>query len=398
MKILLVSSLYPNAAQPHHGVFVENRLRHLLAMSGFEARVIAPIPWFPFQHPVFGGYAEFARAPRQEMRHGLTILHPRFAVLPKIGMHLAPHSYYHAIRRSYRRLIAEGHRFDLIDAHYFYPDGVAAARLAREVGLPYAITGRGTDLNLIPHYERPRRLIREAAEGASALITVCAALADDLAAIGIDRERIEVLRNGVDLGNFHRDEIGAKALRARLGIERGPVLASVGHLIARKAHDLVIRALADLPDMHLLIAGKGPEEASLRALAASLGLEARVHFLGVLPHEALKTVYSAADILVLASSREGWPNVLLESMACGTPVVASAVNGTPEVIEEPVAGAILPARTPEAIVDEVRRLHARLPDPAAVRAYAERYSWDETSAAQMRLFRAMTGKRESVAS
>lgn len=392
MRILLFSTLYPNAIRPHHGVFVENRLRHLLEKSGWSAHVIAPVPWFPSAHPRFGAWADYARVPAREERHGIAIEHPRYLLPPKVGMLIAPFGMWLAARRAYRRLIAAGERFDLIDAHYFYPDGVAAALLAHDAGLPFSITGRGTDLNLIPRHALPRRMIRRAAERASGLITVCAALADDLAATGIDRERISVLRNGVDLKNFRRDEAEAGKLRARLGVPDVPVLASVGHLIERKGHDLVIRALANIPEAHLLIAGKGPEEKALRGLAASLGLDNRVHFLGVLPHEALSSVYSAADILVLASSREGWPNVLLESMACGTPVVASAVNGTPEVIEDPVAGCILPARTPAAIADAVSLLLDRLPPPADVRRYAEQFSWDSTSDRQMSLFRKMTGQ------
>lgn len=387
MKILVFSTLYPNAERPHHGIFVENRLRHLLAASGYEARVVAPVPWFPSASPRFGRFAGFARVPRREERHGITIDHPRYPVIPKIGMSVAPLLLYHAVRRHVARLVAQA-RFDLIDAHYFYPDGVAAGLLAREFGLPYAVTGRGTDLNLIPQYAIPRRQLRKAAEGAAGLITVCAALAEDLAAIGIPRKRVTVLRNGVDLSVFRRDESGRQALRRTLGLE-GPVIASVGHLIARKGHDLAIKALAQISGAELLIAGAGPDEAALRRLAESLAVDGRVHFLGVLAHDRLKKVYSAADVLMLASSREGWPNVLLEAMACGTPVVATAVNGSPEVVQDRVAGRVVADRTPDALAAATREILSALPDPAAVRAYAERFSWDETSRGQIALFDAI---------
>jgi len=392
MNLLVFSTLYPNAVQPHHGIFVENRLRHLLAESGYEARVVAPVPWFPSGNPTFGRYAELARVPRQEVRHGLAVAHPRYAVIPKLGMSLAPLALYLAGRRAIRRMRAAGYAPDLIDAHYFYPDGVAAAMLAQEFGLPFVVTGRGSDLNLIPRYPLARSMIRWAAAQASGLVTVCAALRDDLAALGVAPGRVTVLRNGVDLDAFRRDPAAATVWRAKVPAD-GPVLASVGHLIPRKAHDLAIRALARLGRGGLIIAGSGPEAPALRRLAETLGVAGRVHFAGAVPHEALPGLYSAADLLVLASSREGWPNVLLESLACGTPVVATAVNGTPEVVRDPVAGRVVAERTPAALAEAVHAVITDPPAPAAVRRYAEGFSWRATSRGQMALFESILDAR-----
>ncbi len=392
MRLLVFSTLYPNAAQPFHGIFVENRLRHLLAESGYDARVVAPVPWFPSAHQRFGSYATFARVPRREHRNGLQVEHPRYPVIPKVGMAGVPFLLYAAARRTVGRLRAQGFDFDLIDAHYFYPDGVAAALLARAFDRPFVVTGRGTDLNLIPRYRIPRRLIRWTAGQAAGLITVCEALRDDLAALGVPEDRVTVLRNGVDLEVFARDPAGRHDLRRHLP-PRAPVLLSVGHLIPRKGHDLAIRALAHLPAASLLIVGRGPEEAALRRLAREAGVAERVRFLGALPHTELKRAYSAADVLVLASSREGWPNVLLESLACGTPVVATAVNGSPEVVRDPVAGRIVAARTPEAIANAVREVLAAAPDPAAVRRYAEGFSWQPIARGQMALFERVLADR-----
>jgi glycosyltransferase involved in cell wall biosynthesis len=380
MRLLVFTTLYPNPGQPHHGVFVENRLRHFLAATGGSATVVAPVPWVPpglRSHPRYRALTEVSA---HEVRHGLDVWHPRYPAIPKVGMTAAPALLYAAARRRVAALIRAGARFDVIDAHYFYPDGVAAGLLARELGLPFVVTGRGTDLNLIPRYPAPRAMIRWTAARAAGLVTVCDALRQDLAGLGVDPGRVRVLRNGVDLETFRRDETGRARWRAQLGIGDAPVVASVGHLIARKGHDLAIRALAELPARtQLLIAGTGPEEASLRALARGLGVAARVHFLGAVAHERLREVYSAADALVLASSREGWPNVLLESLACGTPVVATAVNGTPEVVRDPVAGVVVEERTADALAQALRALLAARPRPGAVRAYAEAFSWEATS-------------------
>jgi glycosyltransferase involved in cell wall biosynthesis len=262
-RVLTLSTLFPNAAQPNHGVFVENRLKETLALGGIEATVVAPVPYFPFAHRIFGRYAAFARAPLREVRQGVDIWHPRYAVLPKCAQ-FTPASLYRCALASVRALQAEGQRFDVIDAHYFYPDGVAAARLADTLKLPLVITGRGTDLTLIPQAAGPRAQIRWAAWQASALVTVCDDLRRRLVELGAPEQRILVLRNGVDLRLFTPGD--REAARAAWGLN-GFTWLSVGSLIARKGHDLAIEALTHCPDCTLVIAGDGPLRPSLEALA-----------------------------------------------------------------------------------------------------------------------------------
>ncbi|HKW36434.1 MAG TPA: glycosyltransferase family 4 protein [Burkholderiales bacterium] len=382
MKILTFSTLYPHAARPSHGIFVETRLRHLLASGRVESQVVAPVPWFPSRNARFGEYAVHARAPREELRHGIQVLHPRYPLLPKIGMTISPLLLACAVTPFVERVL-RSYPFDLIDAHYFYPDGVAAAMIGKRLGKPVVITARGTDVNLIPRYRLPRAMIRWAARRASGMIAVARALKDDLVRIGVPGERIEVLRNGVDLRLFRPVE--RDAARVRLGFSRVTLL-SVGHLIPRKAHDLVIRALRSLPAMDLVVIGDGPERGTLEALARDTAVADRVRFVGSVSQDELRSYYGAADALILASSREGWANVLLESMACGTPVVASRAGGSPEVVSAPEAGVLMAERTPEAVVEGVERLFARHPDRAATRRYAEQFSWEETTRGQLRLF------------
>lgn len=390
MKILTITTLYPNSASPSHGVFVENRVDFFRRRTGHDIRVIAPVPWFPSAAPVFGAYARFAAAPDREVRRGIDVVHPRYAIPPKIGMTYAAGALARAYERAARALLAEGWDFDLVDAHYLYPDGVAAARLARRLGKPFVMTARGSDVTELATYPRQRRMILDAVIRADAVIAVAAALRNDLVELGAPAEKIRVLRNGVDLAMFRPED--RRAARAALEVE-GPVLASVGSLIQRKGHDIAIAALTHLPDATLLIAGQGPEEAALRSLAAEAGVAARVRFLGQLRHEALTGVYNAADALVLGSTREGWPNVLLEAMACGTPVVAADAGGAREVIREAAAGRVLNERSPEALASAIRDVLASS-DRAATRAYAERHSWDETSDGLDALFREIADKHQ----
>ncbi len=387
MKILTFSSLYPNTQQPSHGIFVENRLRQLMAFApDIAVRVIAPVPWFPLRHEMFGDYAKYAGVASRETRHGMEILHPRYAVIPKIGMGVAPWLMYQAVRGKVRQLRESGFDFDLIDAHYFYPDGVAAMRLAAEFDRPFVVTGRGTDLNLIPRYAGPRRQIEQVTRAAAHMITVAGALKTYLRDMGVADDRVTVLRNGVDLEFFQ--PVGERApLRERLAMHDRPTLLSVGHLIERKGHHLAIEAMRDLPQMDLIIAGDGPEEGALRQLVSQWSLEDRVRFTGRLSQEALREHYQAADALVLASSREGWANVLLESMACGTPVVATPVDGTPEVVAAPAAGRLTDDRSVAAIASAVQALFDDAPAREDTRRYAEGFSWDATSQGQLDIFR-----------
>jgi glycosyltransferase involved in cell wall biosynthesis len=297
-------------------------------------------------------------------------------------MSLTPVSLFISVLPLLRRYLGQ-FNFDLIDAHYFYPDGVAAVLLGRALGKPVVITARGTDINLIPNFPIPRRMIVYAARNAAGIIAVSQALKDALVALGIAADRITVLRNGVDLQMFTPGD--RDTARRELAVA-GRTLLSVGHLIERKGHDLTIAALPRLADCRLLIAGEGSEHSRLKALASRLGVAERVRFLGAVPHDRLRSAYLAADALVLASSREGWPNVLLESMACGTPVVASAIWGNPEIVSRPEAGVLMRSRSPEGVAEAVETLFGALPDRAATRAFAEHFSWEETTVGQIRLF------------
>ena len=388
LRVVTFSTLYPNAASPGHGPFVEQRLRKLVESGGVEARVLAPVPWFPFKAVRFGTYARYAAAPRREQRHGLPVEHPRYLVVPKIGMWLAPLLLALGAWPTLRRWRREGWQFQLIDAHYYYPDGVAAALLARWMNVPLTITARGSDVNLIGEMYWPRRMMRWASRVAGASIGVSRALVERLVAMGVAPGSTRVLRNGVDLQRFH--PVPQAEARQRVGGPlHGPRLVCVAALVPVKCHALVLRALCELPDWHLDLVGVGPLEGNLRQLAQQLGVAARVRFVGRVEQDELKLHFSAADLSVLASSNEGWPNVLLESLACGTVVVASRVGGIPEVITSPAAGSLFESGSVAEFVTAVQALAAKLGDAAhraEARHYACGFSWDATCEGQRRLF------------
>lgn len=355
IRLLTFTTLYPNVEQPTFGIFTENRLHDLVSSGRATSTVVAPVPWFPLPHTVFGRYGAYARIPRRDTRRGLTVHHLRYPLPPKVAMNVAPRSLYAATLPLVRSL---GPAIDLIEAQYFYPDGVVATWLARKLGLPVVITALGSDVNVLMDFPVPRRLMLEAAARADHLITGSAGLKDRLVELGVGAERIAVLRNGVDTRHYH--PIERDAARRAVAMD-GPLIVSVGNLLTLKGHDLTIAALARLPGVRLALVGDGPDRALFAEQASRLGVADRVRFVGRVPHAEVATWFAAADVSVLASQSEGWANVLLESMVCGTPVVASDIPGTREVVGPRESG-LLVARTPEAIAEGIR---AMLDDPPA---------------------------------
>jgi glycosyltransferase involved in cell wall biosynthesis len=386
MKLLTLTSLFPGSAAPRHGVFVRERMADYRTRYGAEIEVVAPVPYYPRWLPG-RRYAHFARTPREEEWGGFRVRHPRYLMIPKIGVPLQGLLYHSGVKDTVRRRLHE-FRFDLIDAHYAYPDGFAAALLKQRLRVPLALTVRGTDVNLMPGYRSLRGQVRFALQSADAVIAVSKALAELAVQAGADPGRVVTLRNGVDPELFR--PLDQDRCRRELELEPGRrVLASVGFLIPRKAQDVILRALSGFPEPErpmLLLAGDGPEEGRLRRLAGELGLSDQVRFLGGVEHGALAAIYSAADLSVLVSSREGWPNVLLESMACGTPVIASAVHGSVEVVANERVGLLLRERTPEALRAAIRAGFAQGFDRREVRSHAEGMGWERTSAGLHEVF------------
>ncbi len=386
-KVLTLTSLFPNPTHPSHGAFVRQRLRQLWQSGQIESRVVAPVPWYPSFLPRTKRYERFVGIPRAREEMGVTISHPRYLTIPAVGMTVAPALMAAGIHRHVRDIHKSEFKFDLIDAHYFYPDGVAAALIARRLGVPFVITARGTDINLIPEYRLPRKQILWAASHANHIITVCEALRDRIVELGVDPDKVTALRNGVDPSIFH--PVDRQAARQRLNVE-GRTLLSVGILTERKGHHLVIEAMRELEDFNLVIVGGGVDEDRLKAQAVDMGVASRVRFDGEVDQDTLRDYYNACDAFVLASNREGMANVLLESLSCGTPVAATNIWGTPEVVRDAAAGVLFDERSPTAIASGINRLFDAFPDREATLKYAERYRWEPTTAGQLEIFDRIT--------
>lgn len=378
LRVLTLSTLYPSAARPNFGLFVEGQTSRLAARPDVELRVVAPVGIPPFPLSRRAPSAPLLALPEDDSWNGVRVLRPRFTAIPAIGWRLNAGRVERAAARAITRLRAEGFVPDVIDAEFFFPDGVAAARLGRRLGIPVSIKARGSDIHYWGGKPAARRAIVAAAHSAAGLLSVSEALKRDMVALGLPGDKIRVHYTGVDLERFHLQD--RDAAKARFGVA-GPLVVSIGNLVRLKGHEIVAAAVARIDDVTLIIAGAGQDEASIRREVASLGMGDRIRFAGAVPHSDVPTLLAAADVMALASEREGLANAWVEALACGTPVVAPAVGSIAEVLDRPAAGRIAPERTAEAFAAAIGDLLAIEPSPQAARAAAERFSWERNTAA-----------------
>lgn len=376
LRVATLSTLFPNREQPNFGVFVEGQTLRLAAREDVELRVVNPVPMPLFPLNLLDRYRQLRDLPEEEIWKGVPVSRPRLRVLPGLSGPFNPSLLVQAARPVLQRWREEGFAFDVIDAQFFYPDGPAAAQLAAEFGVPYSIKARGADIHYWGRVPGCRPQILRAAASAKGMLAVAQSLRRDMVAMGMDPARIAVHYTGVDLERFRPHD--RAAAKAHLGIQ-GPLIISLGALIPRKGHDIVIKALKEIEGATLMVAGEGPEETRLAALARKMGLEERVRLLGSVPHKDLPALLSAADVMALASESEGLANAWIEAMACGTPVVTPEVDGAAEAVDRPAAGRLLRERTPAAFAAAIRAILLDPPSPGAVRASAERFAWERNT-------------------
>lgn len=379
--ILVWSSLFPNPTQPQAGVFVRERMFRVGAH--LPLTVISPQPWFPLQGLLRSFKPHFRPdMPKREIQQGIEVLRPRYFSIPGILKSLDGYSMACAALRTVRTLRKQ-RRFDLIDAHFAYPDGYAAVHVAQKIGVPCTITLRGTEVRHARDAQLRGRLIK-ALQGARRVFAVSESLRQLAISLGIRPEHVRTVGNGVDAGKFiARDRTEA---RAALGLDtNAKVLITVGGLVERKGFHRVIDCLPELlrthPDLHYLAVGApGPEgdfSKQLHAQVQRLGLVERVHFLGAMLPEKVCGALSAADVFVLSTRNEGWANVLLEAMACGLPVIATDVGGNAEVVCRSDLGRIVPFDDRDALTEALRGALSHPWDRAVIRCYAEENDWQQ---------------------
>lgn len=379
MKVLAIATLYPNRSQPVHALFVEQRIRAMAAR--FPVRVLCPIPWFPFADSL-ARYRHRRAIPRQEVRDGVEVLYPRFLSIPRFlkpldGLFLFLSCWWVA------RGLRDDFPFDRIDAHLAFPDGWGAILLGRVFRVPVAVTLRGHDVNDLPDYPVRGRQVAWALRQAGVVFAVADALRQAAVSLGASAERVLTVGNGVDPSRFA--PTSRDAARKALGLDPDDrVLVSVGHLVERKGFHHIVRALPRVAERHprvrLVIVGAPGEEGDFTAgiwtAIREAGVADRVSLVGAVRHDRLALFYSAADVFCLASAKEGRPNVVLESIACGTPVVATRVWGTPEILDADWLGILVDDTDPETLGGALSRALDTRWDRKRIAEKSRDFSWE----------------------
>jgi teichuronic acid biosynthesis glycosyltransferase TuaC len=389
LRVLSLSTLYPTDHKPNFGVFVERQMQAVAARGDVDLVMVNPLGLPPFPLSLHPRYRALSGLARDELRGEVQVLRPRFTTLPGPLGRFNAAAEARAVLPLARRLHAE-QPFDLIDSQFFWPDGPAAMRVARALGLPLSIKARGADIHYWGAKQGVADQLREAALAANGLLAVSGGLADDIAALGVPREKITIHRTGLDRSVFR--PLDKAQCRATLGLPQDkPVLATVGALIPRKGQRFAIEALAELPEAILVIAGAGEDLVSLRALADALGVADRVRFLGAVPHGELPVVLSAADVFVLPTASEGLANAWVEALACGTPVVTTPIPGARELLTDPAWGKMV-ARDKLSIAIAVNQILAAPPSREEVQRGAAEFSWEANAEALVAHWRRVVGR------
>ena len=381
MKVLVFTNIYPSEVEPTLGTYNKSTFEALAAHA--EVRVIAPIrAWARWKRP------DLIVNPLREHKGGVESVFPPYWSIPSAwslhagAMYLSMRGWVRELRREFR--------FDIIVAAWAYPDAVAAALLAREAGVPLVTAVLGSDVNEFPERFGLRPQIRWGFQRAQRILAVSRSIADRAIELGAPRGRVLVQHNGVDGARFQiRDR---KEARKSAGIEHDrPVIGYVGNIRLVKGSDVLIEGMDHLvkqlgnTDAELWIVGSGEIEAQVRARTIALGLTDRVRFLGRQPHDAIPRWMSAIDVFCLPSRNEGCPNVLLEALAAGKPVVATHVGGIPELLTEGQNGYIVPSEDPAALARGLDKALNRPWDPAALRSSVEYLSWDAVAVTYKKL-------------
>ena len=383
--MLVLSSAFPSRIQPVHGVFVKERVRHVARLPGTDIRVVSPVPYFP-AIKCFKRWYPLSQIAREEIVDALEVVRPRYFLPPKVGGYFHAQLMYPPVRRTIEQLRSD-FDFDLIDAHFVYPEGVVAVMLGAACRKPVVITCRGEDIERFPDLPLIGERIRYALQEATQLVAVSRRIAERMEQLGADPDKISVIPNGVDLDKFRPLPVGQA--RAELDLPQGrPLVLAVGYRLELKGFHILVDAIPKIrerfPDVLVAIVGGQARWAAdfLPAIEERIrehGVQDHVLLAGVRPQEELRQWYSAADLLSILSSREGSPNVLMEALACGLPAVATPVGGIPDVLSDSRLAVLLPERSAAAAAAGIVEGLSRSWDRGRIRRTMERRSWGETA-------------------
>ncbi|MDI6704428.1 MAG: glycosyltransferase family 4 protein [bacterium] len=378
MKVLILTTLFPNQVESIKGIFIKEQLRWLKEYCEIKY-IVSPSVWFP-PIPYFKKWYMYSRVPKVEKWEDITIFHPKFLALPRIRWFdgfFYLFSVFWLIKR-----IKKDYDFDLLHVHFAYPDGFVGVLLGKIFKKPVVLSVRGGDINISFNKFLLRKMIMFTLKNANQIHTVSDDLRDKLCQLKMDQGKIKLIPNGVDATRFKL--MDTEEVRNRLGLPKDrPILLFVGRLIAGKALPHLLLAVKDLMSMRkdvlLVIVGDGPEKGKLTKMVNRNHLEKNIKFVGQKGHEEIPLWLNACDLFCLFSLSEGRPNVIIEALACGKPVVATKVGGVQEIVKNEDYGLLV---TPGDIKEMSAALNKGLSkdwNRLRLVEYTEQFSWSSAA-------------------
>jgi glycosyltransferase involved in cell wall biosynthesis len=334
---LFVSNLFPNPAEPVRGVFNAQQVAALSKLC--DVTVIAPS----------------SRTLAEQTRDGVRVIHPKFFHVPLLTRPLNGWLFARAVEP-----VICHEQFDMVLANWAYPDAHGVMLLAEKLKFPFATTVMGSDVNTFFDNRKRKQQVLRVLRASRVVFARSKALQSRLAAEGIDST---VVYNGIDHKTFHPLDRGEACRKLGLDVKRRRVLY-VGNLLPVKGAAVLARAARELSEVDVIFVGSGTEKISAGRCV------------GPRSHDEIPLWMNACDVLCLPSLNEGLPNVVLEALACGIPVVASRVGGVPEIVRDGLNGFIVPPSDPGALADGLRRAMAADWDRETICASVSQFDWD----------------------
>lgn len=388
-KILVLSRNYPNNILPGLGLWVKRLVHH--CKDTCELKVVSPVPYFP-PIGILIKYSRFSRVDKYSCNDGIETFYPRFLVGPGRSLYITEAlMYYMGVRNTVKKLY-KTFAFNLIHAHFSYPDGVVAALLGRHYKVPVVITEHAP---WKPNWMDNQRLVRWqavwAAKECKVLIAVSNSVKDTITHFTGQPEKIRIIPVGTDGSTFTTPQDHDM-------VKKNQVLY-VGFINFNKGVDILLKAIhrviKRIPDTKLLMIGGGfynntlRQEKQLRSMAEDLGVDSHIEFAGIKSPIEVAKYMRESTLLVLPSRAESFGAVLVEALACGTPVVATRCGGPEDIVTDEV-GILVQKEDDNALAHAIEMVltQQKMYDPAKLRAYAlDNFSWKRIASKTIDLYK-----------
>ena len=388
MRLLTFTSLFPNQIQNNLGGFIARRMSVWAEKHASKWVIVAPVPFFPAL-PFNSPWKNYSDIPLVEKFRQWDVYHFRYGMLPKIGLPVQGASMGLCTVGRVKKIIQEFGPFDVIDAHFIYPDCFAALEISQRLGIPLVASARGSDINNYGQMKMIKPMVARVLKKADAVIGVSQDLVEKMIQLGASEERCHHIPNGVDGELFSPGG-------DRQNSGKNKKLLAVGNLVPEKGFDILLKAISLLtplyPDLTLNIIGSGPQLDNLKSLCSELNIEDIVHFIGQVRHEQISEWFRNSDVFCLCSLREGNPNVVLEALSSGLPVAATPVGGVPELIQDYQNGILSSEYSPQSLAGAIREVLEKEWYPMDIRKTVSHRTWETVAEEVQAVFEKVSRK------